>query len=160
MEKATYILSTVALNHYLGGDYSYILSRCQLFTTGIVAYSFCGQCRDVIIKEFSSTEMEDFLKFRSLNKNLTSVGFMDSSAIYYSSTSNAPLIVDDNKTEKVCKALDLKYILFNNLCRNSKDLELIKASVNNSINLDRCGCGTLDSQSFASVNNTIALMIG
>ena len=159
MEITNYILSTAALNHYLGGDYSCILKRCQLSTTGIVAYSFGGRCRAIVITEFSPSEMEDFSRYYSSNRFLASVGFKDSSAIFYSSSSNFPLVIDDNTTEEACKALEIRCIMLDTLCEQYIASPHISTVVKNNNNIGKDG-DSLERDSYSSAVKTIPLMTG
>ena len=160
MDKPTYILSSAALSNYMRGSYSYILMNCNLSTTGIVADACMEHCHDITIKEFSATEIEDFSRYCSLNEGLISVGFKDSSAIYYSSISNYALVVDDRITEKVCEQLDVRYVLWDTLSKRILDLDQSGTPNNDSINKGKGRAFAAGNHTYTCATKNIQLMTG
>ena len=116
MENATLILTSAVLNSFLRGRHPHLPERHCLSTTGIIAHGLRERCHNMTIKEFSPSEMEEFMKFRASHRDLMSIGFMDSSAVYYSSTSKFPLIIDDSLTACVCSRLGVRFMLPGDLC--------------------------------------------
>lgn len=103
-----------------------------LYITEIIRNYFKENCqglRELIVIAFSEEEMLQFVEFYYNNPIMLSIGFKDSSALYYALKKGFTVIVMDEITENVCKRLNINTIYLEGVKRVIEHLQTKSSSV-------------------------------
>lgn len=138
-EEKKHIVATCAVLSRLIKHEIKIDKHYKLYSTSIIRHvcrdNLCP-LSDIAFSQFSADEMEQFLIFYNKNSILQSIGFNDSSAVYYAFINKLLLINIDKTTERICHLLGISTITLEDIqyvSNNTNSIPLLPLSVHTTI---------------------------
>lgn len=113
MDRTQVILSVEATRKYIAGCLHLNCYYSKLVTTAFVRNLLpCGEDKidSVVFEEFTDEEISKLIDFCGCYNLYDSIGFNDASVLYYALSHEAPVIVLDKITERICRTIGITII--------------------------------------------------